>query len=422
MKCFVVLEPANHMFKVIEAAAARGMPVIAFHSRALRADGAYRAGLAAITQTCQVDSWDDYDAVFDLVCAQVGPRGIGGTYTSYEALLPLDFMLRQHAGLPVNPPAVLERLLDKRLVRSDLLQAGLTGLAWCDPATVRDGAWPWPGHAAFLKPATGSGSLFVTGCATPDQVAAGLQQWDDKTIAFSPIQRQHLMRSGALFLEQAAEGELMSLEGWVWEGQYHVLGLTSRTVLQRDPSIEMGATFPYAHPRLPAIIDKLTRIHQALGIRHGATHAEIMVGPDGAIELIEMNPRFAGSDVLLLIDMALGVSVGALLADLACGRRPGAVSSGRQRYASVQQLLAPAGSGAFDALALDADLVSEIHLSKPLGSALASTDYQHDQVAAFLVCADSYDAVLDLARQVRAGAQVNGAPLGADRNNVVDLR
>ena len=67
-------------------------------------------------------------------------------------------------------------------------------------------------------------------------------------------------------------------------------------------------------------------------------------------------------------------------------------------------------------------LVVESRMLKASGTSLASTDYQQDQVANFIVRAGSYDEVLARAAQARHGLRINGVPLGANVNNVVVLR
>lgn len=421
--CFLVFEPANHAFKVIEAAAARGMHVIAFHSQPLSAAGAYCAGLAAIAERHAVASWTDEGAIVETILAAVQGRQVGGTYAAFESLLLIDAALRERLGLPTSGAALLGELLDKRLVRQRLRAAGLSRLEQADPrAVAASGAWPFPGQAGYLKPVTGSGSVHVSRCTTVQQVAAGLADWDNQSIAFLDIQKHHLMRTGALFLEQAAEGELMSLEGFVVGGQYHALGLTSRTVLRRDPSIEMGATFPYEHPQREAIEAKVRAVHAALGLQHGATHTELIVGADGGIEIVELNVRFAGSDVLLLINMTLAQSIGDLLTDLACGLAPRMQTLRRLGYASMQQLLAPSGTAVLRSVDIDPDQVVESRLLKPLDSDLPSADFQHSHVAGFIVTAPTYEGVLEKVRAVRASAAVNGEALGENMNNQVVLR
>lgn len=422
-KCFVVLEPASHMYKVIEAAAARGLHVVVFHTLDLRAEGAYRPGLEAIAEIHRFDGWEDEDEALRRVLALIGEREVVGSYAAYESLLLLDAALRERVGLPTHGRDTLAHLLDKRWVRTRLREAGLSELADFDPrAVLIDERWPLPDRAAYLKPVTGSGSVHVSRCASVADVVAGLADWDNQSIGCRPIQKQHLMRAGELFLEEEAAGELMSLEGWVYDGVYTPLGLTSRTLLRRDVAVEMGATFPYEHPRRTEIEAKIGAIHRALGLRHGATHAELIVTADGRIELVELNLRFAGSDLLLLIDMTREQSVGELLTDLACGRLPGEFGAQGRGYASVQQLLARAGTTSIDAIELPAGLVVESRMLKPLGSAIASTDFQQDHIAAFIVRDHSYEAVLDKARDVRRQARINGELLGEDRNNAVLLR
>lgn len=422
--CFVVIEPANHGYKVIEAAAARGLHVVVFHANPLRAEGAYRAGLEAIGECHQIASWEAEAAMFRLMLETLAGRPVMGTYAGHESLLPLDATLREHAGLPTHGRGAYTHLLDKRWVRARLRDAGLTQLGNCDArAVLARGAWPWPGKAAYLKPATGSGSVHVSRCASVADVAEGLRQWDEQLIGFNVLQKQHLMRTGELFLEEEAAGELMSLEGFVFDGRYTPLGLTSRTLLARDNTVEMGATFPYEHPLRQAIIAKVAAMHAELGLRHGATHAELIVTEDGEIELVELNVRFGGSDLLLLIEMAFNESVGDVLVDLACGSRPGTMHGRHAGYASVQQVLAPRGSTSVAALEFDPGLVVESRMLKAVGTSLNSTDFQQDQVAAFIVRGASYPEVLERAARARSGLRFNGRSLDAsDDNNVVVLR
>lgn len=422
-ECFIVLEPSNHLFKVAERAAARGLHVIVFHNMPLGASGEYRKGLEAIGEAHRIESWFDEAAALAQIEAVLDGRLLRGTYAGFESVLMIEADLRARYGLPTHGRELLGKLFNKRWVRTRLREQGLSALRDFDPrALLADSHWPLGERAGYLKPISGTGSIHVSRCAGLDDVRAGLAQWDADAIAFRDIQRPHLRRGGGLFLEEEAEGELMSLEGWVYEGRYHVLGLTSRTVLARDPSIEMGATFPYEHRLRERIEEKIGAIHCALGLVHGATHTELMVGPDGGIELVELNVRFGGADLLLLINFALDQSAGEVLVDLGCGIEPEPVVRGQGGYAVMQQLLAPAGTTRLDAISLDPQLVIENKMLKPAGSAIASTDHQHDHVGAFIVLGDSYASSLEKARQVRATAAINGRSIAADPNNIVVLR
>lgn len=424
-KCFVVLEPANHLYKVIETAAARGLNVVVFHSMPLIADGQYSKGLMAIGEAHLLASWDDEQACVDEIVRVLDGRPVAGTYAGFETILLIDAELRARFGLPSHGKALLRKLMDKRWVRRELRANGLSNLGDFDPRqVVAENVWPEGVEAAYLKPISGTGSIHVTRCESVDDVAAGLLAWDDNAITYRAIQRPHLSRGGGLFLEEAAKGELMSLEGWVYAGKYHALGLTSRTVLTRDDSIEMGATFPYEHPLRAMIIAKITAIHEALGLQHGATHTELMVDADGTIELVELNVRFGGADLVLLVNFARTPSADSLLVDLACGVEPKSPRDPQQYsgYACMQQVLAPYATASLENVEFDTTLVVESRLLKKLGSAITSTDHQHDHVGAFIVHDASYAGVLDKARQVRDSLRINGVELKQDRNNLVTLR
>lgn len=423
--CFVVLEPMNHMYKVIESAAARGCEIIAFHSSPLSAGGQYKKGLGAITEEHSVDiaAWKDVAKTVENILSALNGRRVAGTYAGVEIVLPVEAALRERVGLPTHGLEVMTNVLNKRWTRRRLREAGLSQLADLDPRRVlAEAHWPLGNRVAYLKPITGGGSIHVTKCGSVEDVRNGLQAWDEARLVYRPIMREHLMLGGGLFLEEGADGELMSLEGWMCAGKYHALGLTSRTVLLRDPAVEMGATFPYAHPLLPQIEAKIAAIHTALGLVHGATHTELIVGTDGSIELVELNVRFGGSDILLLMNLAFDGKVEDLLTDLACGVEPRDAERRTRGYACMQQLLAPSGTKQLDSVEVDLAQVVESRPLKELGSALASTDYQSDHIATYIVTSASYQETLDRALRVRSGAKVNGAVLGDDPNNVVCLR
>jgi len=89
------------------------------------------------------------------------------------------------------------------------------------------------------------------------------------------------------------------------------------------------------------------------------------------------------------------------------------------RYACGQDFLAPAQVRQFDSIAIPGDdVVFQKVLVKP-GTALASTNFQSDHVAAFVVTADTYAGALARASEIRAAAAINGVRVGDDPNNVV---
>jgi uncharacterized membrane protein len=250
-------------------------------------------------------------------------------------------------------------------------------------------------------------------------VRAAIAEWLAADKASLPVLGAYLeSEGGRFFLEEEAVGELMSAEGYVHNGTYHLLGLTSRAVLERDVAVEMGITYPYEHPRHDDIVSAVAAIHAALGVTHGPTHTEIIVPEHGRIELVELNARFTGADALTAMNAAYDAKVEDDLVALAVGREPN-FSLQPKRYASLHFLLAPTGVTRIESLELPAADLPFVKIIRPPGSELTSTDRQIDWIAAYIVCGDSCQEAFERALDVRRKTLVNGVPLGNDSNNVV---
>jgi hypothetical protein len=307
-------------------------------------------------------------------------------------------------------------------VRATLREASLSHLRTIEDAELRRlTGWPFPGRAAFLKPVNGSGSLYVRRCTSLADIHEHLAEWDGKSRHMKRFVADHLHAGLGLCLEEEAVGELLSVEGYCHRGRYVPVGITDRTVLARDVSVEMGTTFPYPHPRRDEIIEKARAIHARLGIEHGPTHAELIVPPAGGeIELVELNVRFGGGDILIMVNHSLDIRFEEDLVTLAAGEGPLTELPPRPvQYVSGQDFLAPAHVRRFESMVIPGDDVFFKKIMARPGSELKSTDFQTDQVAACAVAADTYQGALDRADVVRAAVTINGERLGEDPNNVV---
>ncbi len=417
-KAVLFFEPVNHVYKVMLAAADMGYAVIVMHQMKLFAPKPYERSLDRIAVDIQVDDWFEEATLLELVARHTTDFDLQGTYTGAEIALPFEARLREQLGLPGHPPVGIGELLDKYTVRSRLGAAGLTALACYD----RDGIagleqWPFAG-AGIFKPRNGGASALVTKCRSMDDVARCVEAWKDKSEVTNPLLRKYIEGNDEYFLEACAEGELMSVESLVCRGEVITLGILSRTVLERDPTIEMGACFPRRHPLQDRIYDKVAAIHRELDVRHGATHMEIMVSPSGDIELIELNLRFAGADSLEIISMAYQRNIAEELVLLCCGERPRLDDAMPQRVASMQYLLAPDTLRRFDSMGVP-EGTDFVRVHVPDGAELGANRNQIDWVGCFIVESGSYDEVIQRIRHVRSNLRMNDEPIGNDANNRV---
>jgi biotin carboxylase len=418
---FLVLEPSNHLFRVIEAAHRRGLTVVACHSLPVSPPAAFADAVACISHFVPVKGWRNGDGAFEAIVAWCGDRPVRGTYAGFEITLRMQSRLRAHYGLPGANPDRMDFLLNKTRVRNALRKASLSSLRVIEDQALRQmTAWPFPGRAAFLKPVNGSGSYYVRRCSSLDDVREHLAAWDGNVRHVRQHVADHMHAGQGMFLEEEAAGELLSLEGYCHRGRYVPIGITDRTVLARDVAIEMGNTFPCPHPRREEIIAKVREIHTCLEIDHGPTHTELIVPESGEIELVELNLRFAGGDILILVDHAFDLRFGDDLVSLATDSGPLTTVPDRpKRYVSGQDFLPPAGLATFESIDIPGDDVFFKKVVVKPGTALKSTDFQSDHVAAFAVAADTYAGALRRANEIRARTTINGSRLGNDPNNVV---
>ena len=241
--------------------------------------------------------------------------------------------------------------------------------------------------------------------------------WEGKhdVDAYPPF-RAYVEQDDRYLLEEEIQGRLMSLEGWSFDGEYHPIGITGRRVLRRDPAVEMGMDFPRRVPDQAAVEDYVARVHRALGVRHGPTHTELMLSDDGTVELVELNGRFVGADVLICMDLVFPRPVEEQLLELACGR-PADPAAFRDPdgVAQLRYLLPPLEMEVFQSVCFGPGVRWHRVMKRP-GDVVASNRNQVDWLAGFIVTGrDEQDALRQM-EQVLAETTVNGRPLPADEN------
>lgn len=283
----------------------------------------YRACLAAIAEWHIVDRWRPEPAFREGMSQLLAKHRIVGVHARSELCLPAESEIRALLGLPHADATEIASWTDKLSLRRTLVEAGLSQLACAEPeAVLAAAAWPFPGEAIF-KPRHGVDSMGVRRCRSQAEVEEALRL--HREILSGPIDDvvdRHYLREfdAGAFVEEAARGELMSVEGIVEAGRFHSIGITGRNLYSQNPVIELGFRFPYSPPTKDAIIARAEAILSAIGYRNGAVHMEMMVDGAERIELIDFNPRLVGSDVMLAMNRAYGTRIEEFMLSLAIGR------------------------------------------------------------------------------------------------------
>lgn len=316
------LEPINHIFGVLLTAHKKGFAAISINSLGIKASSPYEEAQQSIAAEYKVPSWTDKESVmsvFEQICQDFE---VVGTYAGSEITLEFNAIFRQKLGLCTSPPETVVRNLNKLKVRQLLIEQGLSALKAVSMDEAKQlTTWPFKG-TCFFKPNSGAGSANVWHCKTLNDVEVCIARWDERNKIRYKVLLDHIESTGEFFLEEAAQGKLFSVESIVLNGKVSVIGMTGRALSARDSAIEMGCFFPYSNPFEQKIIEKVIRIHEVMGIEHGPTHTEMIIDDKGNIELVEMNLRFAGYDMLAVMSHALQSDFAEILLSLAMDQQP----------------------------------------------------------------------------------------------------
>jgi hypothetical protein len=417
-KAFVVLELMNAMLLVAREAKARGYAVVALNHDPLRDSGPFAVPGGLVDELVPIDSWTDHRTLTAIAGDVAARYEVAGTFAMFEGALPCEAVLRELAGLPTTGLVNTLRVLDKARVRGKLYGEGRSALrsVWLNEALGWD-SWQF-GGPAVVKPANGTGSaLCFTVCSMGElrEAAAKVAAAD----VVNPLMKEYILAHGGFVVEEKADGELLSVESLVCRGQVHAVGLTGRYVLAADPVVEQGLFFPYHHPRHREIVARSQELHQSLEIFHGATHLELMIADDGAIELIDFNARFAGFASLVAFGEAFGMRFESVLTDLACGIEPDlSFLSAGTRYTAEMLVLPPPGVTRLRGITFPPGAIVP-RVMKKIGQRLTGRADQLDAVGMFIVAADTAAAAHAKALDARRATIVNGQPLGDNPNNIV---
>lgn len=412
------LEPINHIFGVLHTAHQKGYAAISLNCLGIKASAPYAEAQDCISAEYRISSWTDKTAVmaaFEQICADFD---VVGTYTGSEITLEYNAIFRQQLGLPTSTPETVVRNLNKLKVRRLLNDHGLSALqtvSMKEMATLQE--WPFE-RSGFFKPNSGAGSANVWHCKTMDDLRNSIVKWHDRNRIQYQVLLDHIESTGEYFLEEAAPGKLFSVESIVVDGKVTVIGMTGRAVSARDSAIEMGCFFPFSSPFEKSIIEKVTRIHEVMEIKHGPTHAELIIDDKGNLELVEMNIRFAGYDMLSVVSYALQKDFSETLLALALGQLPDCNSFKPVVASGIAMVMPPSDLKIFESLDFPQDVVFT-RLMKPLGEEIKSHDSQLDYVGSGVLLADNSEQLIEKLCAIRSNTTVNGKSIEHCQNNEI---
>ncbi|WKU04453.1 GNAT family N-acetyltransferase [Micromonospora sp. HUAS LYJ1] len=222
-------------------------------------------------------------------------------------------LLAAALGLPGNSTDTSRARRDKYEMHNRVRAAGLRSM---DHFLARDldslvewasaGAWP-----VVLKPTDSSGTDSVTFCADQAELAETFRRMHGTV-------HQMGVRNDAVLAQRFLTGREYFINGVSGDGR-HVVTEIWRTDKIQVPGAgwiyDRSVLFDPTQPQLKEIVDYVHGVLDALGVRYGAHHTELMVGPDGPT-LVECASRLSGGLHRAAAAHAVGASMLDLVADI----------------------------------------------------------------------------------------------------------
>jgi biotin carboxylase len=222
-------------------------------------------------------------------------------------------LLAAALGLPGNDPSSSNARRDKYEMHNRMKDAGLRSmdhylaqdfdglLSW-----AQGGSWP-----VVIKPQASAGTDSVTFCKDPSELEEAFQHLYGAT-------NQLGTRNDAVLAQRFLSGQEYFINGVSGNGR-HVITEIWRTDKVRVPGAgliyDRSVLFDPTEPDMAPIVSYVCGVLDALGVRYGANHTELMVTDQGPT-LIECASRLSGGLNRPAANYAVGISMLDLVANL----------------------------------------------------------------------------------------------------------
>ncbi|MFC9755255.1 ATP-grasp domain-containing protein [Streptomyces sp. NPDC056921] len=321
-----------------EAAAVRGHKVHAATTAA--AYTGYGPGLTGVLAGHIVTDFARPDRALAELAAYARRRGVGAVLTVNEYLTELAARLCAELGVPGNDPGRAQAARDKAAMAEAFTAAGVrvpyTVLARDDSELQAALADRRGGFPCVVKPLSAAGSAGVTVVNGPVGAAEAADS------ARAAVGMYASGGDSRVLVQAYVAGAEYSVESLTQDGTTTHLAVTRKRVTGGARRVETGHSLPVSLPPAvqAAVYQEVETAIQAAGVRHGASHTEVIVGEDGRCTVIEIGARLAGGQIGVLIQHALGIDVWSALLDIALGR-PAAFAPTSCGYATVRFVTSP---------------------------------------------------------------------------------
>jgi biotin carboxylase len=263
---------------------------------------------------------NNIEAVIEILHS-LGKNIRGAVSFSSEAGMNLAAEIREEFNLPGPRTMLCQRLLDKAIQRSIWSEKGVPGPKWevfRDPNAALKAISTF-GFPLIIKPTDSSGSRGVTKIESAE---------DDISDAIA--RAFQFARSGQIILEWYMVGTEFTVEIFAANGVTHVLAVSEKKKVEGTRGTVANELATPNRPKavVALIADAVVAAFRALGYTEGPGHAEVILGNDGNVGLVEVAGRGGGFMVFDgFVPAVSGMNIARLTALQAVGLPVGEISN-----------------------------------------------------------------------------------------------
>ncbi|MEV8309646.1 ATP-grasp domain-containing protein [Streptomyces flavidovirens] len=339
----LVIEAISAGAAVTRTAHALGIPVVLFSHDA--GDRKVPDDLRELVDTLIVVDTNDRAALERAAKELHARTPVSAVLPGCDVYVPAAARVAAALGLPGLAADTVDEVRDKALMRARTAAAGLLAPRHVE-VTSADGlaeAAAVTGFPCVLKPVDESGSIHVSRADDQAALAAAYDRLvtDPRLDLGRPL-------SGRALVEEYVSGDEYSVDGYVRDGDVHVLAVTRKLLGPEPYFVETGHLTP---ARLePSVAEEthayVRRVAEAVHLTTGPFHCELRLTPRGPV-LIEIGARLPGDYITELVELTTGVDLSKVALATALGVHPdelGARGPARVPSAGVRFFTAPPGT------------------------------------------------------------------------------
>ncbi|MGE0010527.1 MAG: acetyl-CoA carboxylase biotin carboxylase subunit family protein [Candidatus Babeliales bacterium] len=263
------------------------------------------------------------------LCKRKNIAGIG--YSNDYPTNPLSVCIAQHAGLVAPDLAVLLSIHHKyysRILQQQYVPEAVPSfdIIACDVQAQKKLQFDYP---FFIKPVKSYLSMGAYHVATDDHLLNILKKKHVPRHFIEPFNyllaqyTKHEHNGNYMIVEGVLTGDQVTLEGYVFNGACHIMGITDSIMYPGTQSFER---FEYPTALSPKVINRLEdityRLIKGIGLDNTMFNIEFIYDKEkDLISIIEINPRMAHqfADLYEKVD---GINGYQIMLDIAAGHEP----------------------------------------------------------------------------------------------------